>query len=94
MKLSDAYPRQAKPAPVTVEPPPKRNLCGPEVIVGTVRATSENHIRLWNDPMDRLIHHGPYNMGVFDHASKHDHPLTVTVQKIKGRWCVVSVETA
>jgi hypothetical protein len=99
MSLNQLYKqRQAKPAPTPTEPPPvSRNLCGPETVVGTVREITIHSVvkatcRLWNCPSDRTYYVMPVELieRLLDAGT--NTPVSVTVEKLRGRWTVTKVE--
>ena len=84
---------RTKPSHEMPGPPPPRNLCGPETIVGRVREVVDDKVRLWNDPSDRWhIIPASIPLRVFDDALRFEYHLAVTVEKLRGRWTVTKVE--
>ena len=79
-----------------VEPPPKqRCLTGPDEITGTVREIvidlGHSKCRLWNDPMDRWIRCDGYEYLLLT-AKQENKSVTVTTEKLNGRWMVTKME--
>jgi hypothetical protein len=97
MSLIIKRPAWSKPAKEAAESEPARvSLVGPETIVGTVREiavhTPENiKVRLWNDASDRtFLAVGEQLVDLL--AIGTSKPVSVTVEKLRGRWTLTKVE--
>lgn len=97
MKLSEWKAQKAKENPKFVphEIPrvsPSQSQIGPDVIVGGVWEIEEGKIKLKDDPMGRWISAGEFPLSLFQDALTENKTLTVTTEKIRGRWVVTEVK--
>lgn len=93
MKREDVF--KGKPKPVRHEMPtytPSKSLVGPETITGLVRDIEFNKVRLWDDALGRNHYATVEHLGVLQNAAINKQPITVTTEKIRGRWTITGVE--
>ena len=74
--------------------PLPRNLCGPETITGLVRACNGVHTRLWDDPLNRIHYCDDAVREAVERADEQQQVITVTTEKLRGRWQITKVELA